>query len=101
MINQTRAIKFVRIVSKNLKMKTPDVLEREAKSEIESEKEQTIKEVIKEFLLDIQKTEEEIKDAQQRLKDMKKKYDETMLDNNILMKLCLKKVATQPIKTKD
>lgn len=80
------------------KMKSPDILEREAKSEIESEKEQTIKEVIKEFLLDIQKTEEEIKDAQQRLKDMKKKYDETMLDNNLLMKLCLKKVVTQPIK---
>lgn len=79
-------------------MKSPDILEREAKSEIESEKEQTIKEVIKEFLLDIQKTEEEIKDAQQRLKDMKKKYDETMLDNNLLMKLCLKKVVTQPIK---
>jgi DNA anti-recombination protein RmuC len=79
-------------------MKSPDILEREAKSEIESEKEQTIKEVIKELLLDIQKTEEEIKDAQQRLKDMKKKYDETMLDNNLLMKLCLKKVVTQPIK---
>jgi len=79
-------------------MKTPDILEREAKSEIESEKEQTIKEVIKELLLDIQKTEEEIKDAQQRLKDAKKKYDETMLDNNILMKLCLKRVTSQPIK---
>ena len=82
-------------------MKTPDILEREAKSEIESEKEQTIKEVIKELLLDIQKMEDEIKDAQQRLKDAKKKYDDAILDHNLLMKLCLKKVTTQPIKSKE
>jgi hypothetical protein len=76
-------------------------LEEESRNELEKEKEQVAKEVIKEHLLRIVETEEAIKEATRLHCEAKLKYAELISDNNLLMKLCLKKVSTQPIKTKN
>ena len=82
-------------------MKATEILQKEAETEIEKEKEQTVREVIKEHLLKIEKAEKDIEEAGERYLEAKKRYDDILNDHNLLMKLCLQKVSTQPIKSKD
>jgi hypothetical protein len=84
-----------------LTMKSIETLQLDAETEIEKEKEQTIKEVFKELLVNIHKSEEEIKEAKQHYEDAIKTFADARTDKNVLMKLCLKKVVSHPVKAKD
>lgn len=82
-------------------MKSIITLQKEAEALVEYEKELTVKEILKEHILRIQETASEIEEAKERHEDAKKKYEEILKNQNLLLKLCLKKVSSQPIKTKD
>jgi len=74
-------------------------LEEESRNELEKEKEQVAKEVIREHLLRVVETEEAIKEATRLHGEAKLKYSELISDNNLLLKLCLKRISAQPIKS--
>jgi hypothetical protein len=98
---KNQAYKRHRIKGVEKSLKATETLQMEAEAEIETEKEQTIKEVFKDLLLDIQKAGNEFGEAKQRHEDAVRKYADARTDHNFLMKLCLQKVTTHPIKTKD
>jgi len=81
-------------------MKSTTILQNEAEALVEYEKELTVKEILKEHILRIQETAAEIEEAKERHEDAKKKYEEILKNQNLLMKLCLKKVSTQPVQSK-
>jgi hypothetical protein len=82
-------------------MKSTTTLQNEAEALVEYEKELTVKEILKEHIFRIQETAAGIEEAKERHEDAKKKYEEILKNNNLLLKLCLKKVVTQQIKSKD
>jgi len=82
-------------------MKATEALRKEAEDLVEYEKELTIKEVLKEHIRRIEETEAEIETAKEKHEIAKRTYKEILTNHNLLMKLCLQRIASQPTKQKD
>jgi hypothetical protein len=81
-------------------MRSINDLKADADRELEQEKDQIAKEVIKDLLIRVNETEEAVEEAKRLHEDAKKKYSEVTSNYNLLMKLCLEKTHSHPISPK-